>query len=131
MQKLFSTMLGCEAKHGKPRIASGEGKPGELIAVIELSGPVRGTVAIIFPADTALAIISKMSGIKIPAVDKMVTDGVGEVLNMVAGTAKRRLAKDDFPGKGNSGTGVAVSVHRHRIRSLAGSLTCTRSWQPA
>ena len=97
VQKLFSTMLGCEAEHGKPRIASGEGKPGELIAVIELSGPVRGTVAIIFPVDTALAIISKMSGIKITAVDKMVTDGVGEVLNMVAGTAKRRLAKDDFP----------------------------------
>ncbi|MCK5230840.1 MAG: DUF342 domain-containing protein [Desulfobulbaceae bacterium] len=97
VQKLFSTMLGCEAKHGKLRIASNEGKPDELIAVIELSGPVRGTVVMIFPTNTALAIISKMSGIKIQAVDKMVTDGVGEVLNMVAGTAKRKLAKDDFP----------------------------------
>ncbi len=89
-------MLRCEIKPGKPRIAVGGGNPEDIIASIELSGPFRGTAVGIFPPDTALAIVNKMAGTNIKEVDKMVKDGVGEVINMVAGTAKKNLANDDI-----------------------------------
>lgn len=97
VQNLFVSMLGCKANPGKTGLANGVGNPGDITALIGLSGPVRGNVALTFPVETVLNIINRMLGSKIQVVDELVTDSVAELVNMVAGGAKKKLSSEDGP----------------------------------
>ena len=65
--------------------------PGELLALIGISGESKGTVTVSFPTDTALQIVGQMAGMEFEAVDETVVDGVAELINMIAGGAKAKL----------------------------------------
>ncbi|MCJ7617892.1 MAG: FapA family protein [Desulfobacterales bacterium] len=98
VQNLFLSMLGCKANPGKAGLADGVGNPGDIItALIGLSGPVRGNVALTFPVETVLAIVNRMLGSKTLVVNDIVADGVAELVNMVAGGAKKKLSSADGP----------------------------------
>lgn len=97
VQNLFVSMLDCKANPGKARLVDGVENPGDITALIGLSGPVRGNVALTFPVETVLAIINRMLGSKIQVVDELVTDSVAELVNMVAGGAKKKLSSDNGP----------------------------------
>ena len=97
VQNLFLSMMGCKANPGKTGLTDGVGNPGDLTALIGLSGLVRGNVALTFPVETVLAIVNRMLGSKKRVVDDIVTDGVAELVNMVAGEAKKKLSSPDSP----------------------------------
>ena len=97
VQNLFLSMLRCQANPGEVGIADGVGNPGDITALIGLSGPVRGNVALTFPVKTVLAIVNRMLGSKARVVDDIVADGVAELVNMVAGGAKKKLSSADGP----------------------------------
>jgi uncharacterized protein (DUF342 family)/CheY-specific phosphatase CheX len=97
VQNLFLSMIGCKANPGKAGLADGVGNPGDITALIGLSGPVRGNVALTFPVETGLAIVNRMLGSKTRVVDDIVTDGVAELVNIVAGGAKKKLSSADGP----------------------------------
>ena len=88
---VFSTMLGTEAKRGDVGLAEGCSDPRAVTALIGLSGPARGTVAITFAVNTALGIASHLLGTEVRTVDETVSDAVGELVNIVAGGAKALL----------------------------------------
>ena len=69
VHKLFSAMLGSKVEQGQIGVAKGKSVPFELTALIGLSGMARGTV----------------------------TDGVGEIVNIVAGSAKSKFTGDGSP----------------------------------
>lgn len=89
--ELFSTMLGTSVNRGDVGLSRGAGNPRDIMALIGLSGPARGTVAISFPTDTALKMVSKLIGTEIRVVDDTVSDGVAEIVNIVAGNAKAKM----------------------------------------
>ena len=91
VQELFSTMLGSEAVRGDLSLANDMSRPRDITALIGLSGTVRSTVSLTFPAATALAVASQLMGMEIKAVDDTVSDAVGELVNMIAGSAKAKL----------------------------------------
>ncbi|MCK4467051.1 MAG: DUF342 domain-containing protein [Desulfobacterales bacterium] len=97
VQNLFLSMIGCKANPGKAGLADGVGNPGDITALIGLSGPVRGNVALTFPVETGLAIVNRMLGSETRVVDDIVTDGVAELVNIVAGGAKKKLSSADGP----------------------------------
>ncbi|MFP4458839.1 MAG: chemotaxis protein CheX [Candidatus Zixiibacteriota bacterium] len=90
---VFDTMLGAEVNRGKPDVTDGNGNPRDLTALIGLSGTVKGTVALAFPVKTALNIVSRLLGMDIDTVDDTITDGLGEIVNMVAGGAKAKFSE--------------------------------------
>ncbi|MBN2308073.1 MAG: chemotaxis protein CheX [Candidatus Hydrogenedentes bacterium] len=90
---LFATMLDAEVQRGEIGVTSAGGNPREIMALIGLSGPARGTVAISFPAQTALAMVGKILGVDTRVVDDTVSDGIAEIVNIVAGSAKARLTQ--------------------------------------
>lgn len=92
---LFATMLGCQTECGNVGLAKGIEGPQEITALIGLSGPVRGTVAMLIPEKTALAMVSRLLGMEIDAVDDTVSDALGELVNIVAGGAKAKLHDED------------------------------------
>jgi chemotaxis protein CheX len=93
VSETFSTMLGTTATRGTIGVTSDAFRnPLEIMALIGLSGPARGTVALCFPTSTALNVVSAMLGQSLRVVDETVSDGIAELVNMVAGSAKAKLA---------------------------------------
>jgi chemotaxis protein CheX len=90
----FTTMLGSSVVRGKIGVTSGANNPRDIVAIIGLSGPARGTVALSFPTNTALHIVNRLLGMELTVVDENVSDGVAEVVNIVAGGAKAKLVTD-------------------------------------
>ena len=92
---LFSTMLGCDAERGDIKLWEGRGNPRDVTALIGLSGPARGIVALSFPAGTALSMVSAMLGTDLRTLDDTVCDAVAEMVNIVAGSAKAKFCAGD------------------------------------
>lgn len=98
---LFATMLNCEAKRGDLALANSFTKGSEVVALIGMSGIVRGTVALAFPVRTATNMAGRLLGMEIIGVNGDVLDAVGELVNIVAGGAKAKL---------HAGMGAPVSL---------------------
>ena len=92
---LFSTMLGCQAKRGNVGLARGHVSDREITALIGLSGRARGTVALSFPEETALAMAGRLLGMEMEVVDETISDALGEMVNIVAGGAKAKFTNDN------------------------------------
>ena len=92
---LFSKMLSSAVKRGDVALAKSGNGDGtrQITALIGLSGPARGTVALAFPVKTALAMVSRLLGHETHVVDDTVSDAVAEFVNIVAGGAKAAFSK--------------------------------------
>ncbi|MDR0304901.1 MAG: chemotaxis protein CheX [Chitinispirillales bacterium] len=88
----FNTMIGIEPTMEKP-IIKGPGAEHhfDVSGVIGLSGEAQGSIAISFSKITALRTVSKMLGTEIKIVNSDLTDGIGEIANIIAGYAKQYL----------------------------------------
>jgi len=87
----ISTMLNIEAKNGKPQLTT-KGLPSyDVAGIIGLTGDAIGSIALNFPEKVVLELVSKLLGTKLTAMDKDVSDAIGELANIVAGYAKKDL----------------------------------------
>lgn len=70
---------------------------GYITGIIGMSNGITGSCSVSFPADLARHIVGKFMG-EDPGnlTDEMVSDGIGEVANMVAGGAKRQFANSEY-----------------------------------
>jgi chemotaxis protein CheX len=89
--ELFESMLECTVQMGTPGIATEDDGVPDIIAVIGLSGTAQGTVALKLPIKTALKVVGRMVGSKFKTVDSSIIDGIGELVNIIAGNAKGRF----------------------------------------
>jgi chemotaxis protein CheX len=90
---LYGTMLGSKAKRGAPKISDGKRRPKEIMTLVGLSGEVTGTVAISFPAESAIAVASRLLSTDLDEFDESASDAIGEIVNMVAGGAKAKISE--------------------------------------
>lgn len=99
IHNLFTTMLDSKLSRGEIGInkPAGNGGPRLITALIGLSGPARGTVALSFPVKTALALAGHLVGSKLTVVDDTVSDAVAELVNIVAGRAKADFSDHEIP----------------------------------
>lgn len=93
IREVFDSMIGSSVELAEKHATVTTPHPPDIIGVIGLSGSAKGMVALRLPDNSALAIIGQMVGAKFDEVDPAIVDGVGELVNMVAGSAKAR-----FPG---------------------------------
>ena len=87
----FQSMLDCKATHGKPFPTVDDGQSDNLIGIIGLSGTAQGNLAIKFPAETARAVVGNLVGTNFIEINSSVVDGVGELVNIIAGNAKSKI----------------------------------------
>ncbi|MBT3273705.1 MAG: chemotaxis protein CheX [Spirochaetales bacterium] len=90
---LFQTYLGLNVKSLKPFILEDPQGLSEVSGIIGLAGETTGAVVLSFSRDTAIKIISKLEGKTYNALGKEVIDGVGELINIIAGNAKKDLSE--------------------------------------
>ena len=93
---VLKTMAFIDPKPGKPFIKNGGGEvpQGDVSGLIGLAGEkVSGSMAIVFPKETILEIVSGMLGEDFAEVNRDVLDCVGELTNMISGGARAGLVK--------------------------------------
>ena len=88
---LFKDYLGLDVKSGAPFVLDDPQTLDEVSGIIGLAGETTGSVVLSFSRDTAIKIISKFAGVTYQALGSEVLDGVGELINIVAGNAKKDL----------------------------------------
>jgi chemotaxis protein CheX len=96
---------------------------GDVSGVIGVSGKLCGTSAVTLPAQFAIDCVSAMMGgeeIKGGIGDVMVHDGVGELINMIAGQAKTTLG--NTPYKFNITLPTIISGRGHEVYHKQGTI---------
>ena len=92
VQHVFKTMLDLGVFVSKPAIKSKDDPVCAVSAVIGLSGPVTGTVALCFSKQVAIRVASGFTGKSLSLYEPAeLVDALGELTNMVAGQAKAKL----------------------------------------
>jgi chemotaxis protein CheX len=88
---VFNTMLKVELVRGEPFISSRTQPNHEVSGLIGLSGKAKGMVVLSLCRDAAMNATGVMTGEKCRDINADVADAVGELTNMIAGSAKAQL----------------------------------------
>ncbi|HZV00703.1 MAG TPA: chemotaxis protein CheX [Planctomycetota bacterium] len=93
VEETFEKMLACAVSAG--RVAEREApSPRDISAVVGFTGGRRGAVVLSLGEHTACRIVSRFAGEPVEETGPVVYDGVGEILNIIAGRAKTALSKE-------------------------------------
>ncbi len=120
--KTFEMMLGIAPKEENMEAKDHADATYDVSAIIGLSGSGTGGVVLSFPADVACQVVSRMLGEELKEVDQDVTDGIGELVNIITGNAKRDLVTHGFNDLTVSLPNVVIG--KHRMVWLSKDLPC-------
>ncbi|MHC4249973.1 MAG: chemotaxis protein CheX [Planctomycetota bacterium] len=123
--KTFEVMLGVNvaAKEGA-RLASSDGYDYDVSAFAGISGTGVGGVVLGFSAGAACKAVSMLVGEEYAELNEYVTDGVGELVNIIAGNAKCDLS---VLGVGDLTVSLpSVVIGRHRTLWRSKDTPCLR-----
>jgi len=96
-EEVFTTMASLEIKSTSVREIDGNAHGLDVTACMDVTGVLgfsggrKGSVLITFHEGTALKGVGGMLGMEFEELDADVRDGIGELVNMVAGGAKTKL----------------------------------------
>lgn len=94
---VFRTASGMEIRRKDLFLKKNYRMFGDVSGVMGLSGEASGSVVISMPARLACEVVGRMLGEEPEAeVSEIVRDGIGEVINMIAGRAKAVLAGSEY-----------------------------------
>ena len=88
IQNVFSTMLRMPVTINQPTIKKGASAAYDVSGIIGMSGDVVGSVVLSFPKETAQKLITAFCGMEFPSDSPDFADAVGELVNMISGSAK-------------------------------------------
>jgi chemotaxis protein CheX len=89
---VFKEFLGTDLKAERPFFAEKDAASDwDISAVIGLTGEARGAVVISMKKGLAIRITDVLTGSKHTALDDDVVDAIGEIVNIIAGNAKKGL----------------------------------------
>ncbi|MFM7053076.1 MAG: chemotaxis protein CheX [Planctomycetota bacterium] len=112
-QQVFSTMLSLTVTAGKP--FTGTTVPrfeNEVSGIIGMSGDLQGMVVLSFPTATAKGAIQAFTGMEMEPSSPDFADAIGELVNMVSGSAKAK-----FEGKNVSISCPSVVIGKgHKVQ---------------
>ena len=91
VKNVYSTMLDCDVRRGKPVLKNNNRADHYISGVIGLSGKAVGAAILSMSEPAALAAASHMLMCEITEISDDVLDAVGELTNMMAGAAKAEL----------------------------------------
>ena len=90
---VFETMLECTPVRTELVLKEKMTPTFEVSAIIGVTGKAVGTIVLSLARCTALEVLNRMIGIEAKEINTEVCDAVGELTNMIAGTAKSQLEK--------------------------------------
>jgi chemotaxis protein CheX len=91
VRQVLGTMARIEAKVGKPYLKTDPHPSHDVSGIIGFSGGLTGSVVISFPRQTAVRIVEAFAGAAMEPGSAEFADAIGELANMIAGSAKKDL----------------------------------------
>ena len=92
VQSTFQEMFGLKTQALTPfLVKKDEVLDWDISGIIGIAGEARGMVVLSFPGNMAQEITTLLTGTAKDSLDEDVTDTVGEVVNIIAGNAKKGL----------------------------------------
>ncbi|MDR0589358.1 MAG: chemotaxis protein CheX [Spirochaetaceae bacterium] len=89
---MFKEFVGCELSAERPYFMEKETvNEWDISAVIGLTGEARGAVVISMKTPLALLLTDILTGSKHTELDDEAVDAIGEIVNIIAGNAKKDL----------------------------------------
>ena len=91
---IFEMMMGRKVRRKEVYFKKNHVMFGDITGVVGVSGKICGTTAVSLPATAAIDCIATMIGEDVPQemTERVVHDGVGEIINMITGSAKTALS---------------------------------------
>jgi chemotaxis protein CheX len=94
---LLSTMAGLHAEKKEVFLKKNYRLFGDISAIMSLSGKVEGEVIVCFEEKLAREVVGRIMSMQPDALAKdVLKEGIGEVVNIVAGNAKAALANSEY-----------------------------------
>ena len=81
---------------GQPYAKTDDTARGEVSGIIGMTGDADGSLAMSFSEACIIGIVEKMLGEKCKEMNRSVLDAVGELTNMISGSARKMMEKDDL-----------------------------------
>lgn len=107
-------MAQTELRAGKPKWKDDAVARGDVSGIIGMVGSqVQGSLSITFEENLALHVMEKMLGEKVTELNHEVADMVGEITNMICGSAKGELSEKGY--EFNMATPAVVTGKNHTI----------------
>ena len=91
VRDVFQKMANVKVAIGKPFLKTEAGAIYEVCGIIGFSGEVTGSVVLSFSDTAAEKLVESFAGVAMNRTDPDFADAVGELANMVAGSAKKNL----------------------------------------
>lgn len=91
---VFKTMLGLEAKMGKPVLKTERTTSGDISGIMGLAGDRKGTICISFHEKGALFVFKTLVGEEHDKVNPEVVDSIGELTNIISGQARKEFEQE-------------------------------------
>ena len=94
---VLATMASIEVTGSKVREVDGSSNGIDITSCLDITGILgfsggrRGSLLVTFPQTISLKAVGGMLGMEFTEIDSDVTDGVGELVNMIAGGIKTKL----------------------------------------
>ncbi len=92
-RSVFETMLNCTPTRTGLVLKENMSPRYELSAVIGISGKIAGTIVLSLSKAAAMEVLNRMVGIEATTINSDVCDAVGELTNMIAGSAKAQMER--------------------------------------
>lgn len=87
----FKTMMSIEIHSGDPSLKRHPYPTYDISGVIGLSGQAQGSISLSFPRPDAENFVKLMLGNPPTLSEEEMADGIGEIVNIIAGNAKQHL----------------------------------------
>ncbi len=89
---VLKELFGLDAEVQKPYLVKAEDSHNwDVSAIIGIAGEAKGAVVLSFTESLAKALTTRLVGQDTPVTRDMITDAIGEMVNIVAGNAKKGL----------------------------------------
>ncbi|MHB8069464.1 MAG: chemotaxis protein CheX [Desulfobaccales bacterium] len=113
---VLKTMCFTDVKSGKPFLKKDQNSCGDVSGVVGITGPPNGSMSLTFSKNCILQVVSNMLGETFQEVNDDIKDAVGELSNMISGTARNELGNKGYAFKTSIPT--VVSGPSHEIRHM-------------
>ncbi|MFZ5452182.1 MAG: chemotaxis protein CheX [Thermodesulfobacteriota bacterium] len=113
---VLKTMAFTEVQSGKPFLKKNKISCGDVSGVVGITGPPNGSMSLTFSRACIIAIVSNMLGESFKEITDDIKDAVGELANMISGTARNDLGNKGYSFKTSIPT--VISGPGHEIRHM-------------
>ncbi len=89
---ILDTTASVKLKAKPPFIKTTQEHQGDISGILEITGDIKGSVAITFSEKSILGIVSAMFGEEMNEMNDDIKDAVGELCNMIAGQVTTKIS---------------------------------------